>query len=66
LYLHSWRIAPCEVLAGLITGHDTPPLKSRHHPNSRIAQASLHGFYGIFIYQVFEDSRRWRRGSPCR
>jgi hypothetical protein len=37
LYLLSWRIAPREVLAGLITCHDTPPFKSRHHPNSRIA-----------------------------
>jgi transposase len=38
LYLLSWRIAPCEVLAGFDTRHDTPPFKSRHHPNSRIAQ----------------------------
>jgi hypothetical protein len=37
LYLLSWRIAPREVLAGLINCHDTPPFKSRHHPNSRIA-----------------------------
>jgi hypothetical protein len=37
LYLPSWRIAPCEVLAGFDTRHDTPPFKSRHHPNSRIA-----------------------------
>jgi uncharacterized protein len=37
LYLLSWRIAPCEVLAGFDTRHDTPPFKSRHHPNSRIA-----------------------------
>ncbi|MDO8884462.1 hypothetical protein [Pseudotabrizicola sp.] len=37
MYLHSWRIAPCEVLAGFDTRHDTPPFKSRHHPNSRIA-----------------------------
>jgi hypothetical protein len=40
LYLPSWRIAPCEVLAGFDTRHDTPPFKSRHHPNSRIAQAA--------------------------
>jgi len=39
LYLLSWRIAPCEVLAGFDTRHDTPPFKSRHHPNSRIAQS---------------------------
>jgi len=38
LYLLSWRIAPCEVLAGFDTRHDTPPFKSRHHPNSRIAR----------------------------
>jgi len=37
LYLHSWRIAPCQVLAGFDTRHDTPPFKSRHHPNSHIA-----------------------------
>ncbi|MGO4915698.1 hypothetical protein, partial [Pseudogemmobacter sp. W21_MBD1_M6] len=26
------------VLAGFDTRHDTPPFKSRHHPNSRIAR----------------------------
>jgi hypothetical protein len=31
------RIAPCEVLAGFDTRHNTPPFKSRHHPNSGIA-----------------------------
>ncbi|WP_420588168.1 BREX system P-loop protein BrxC [Marivita sp.] len=30
-------MAPCEVLAGFHTRHNTPPFKSRHHPNSRIA-----------------------------
>ncbi|MFT5787191.1 MAG: phosphoglycerate-specific signal transduction histidine kinase, partial [Ascidiaceihabitans sp.] len=30
------RIAPCEVLAGFDTCHNTPPFKSRHHPNSVI------------------------------
>jgi integrase len=32
------RIAPCEVLAGFDNRHNTPPFKSRHHPNSRIAR----------------------------
>ncbi|MFT5787548.1 MAG: hypothetical protein ACI9KK_002915, partial [Ascidiaceihabitans sp.] len=32
------RIAPCEVLAGFDTCHNTPPFKSRHHPNSVITR----------------------------
>jgi hypothetical protein len=35
---NSTRIAPREVLAGFDTRHNTPPFKSRHHPNSRIAR----------------------------
>ena len=37
LYLLSWRIAPCEVLAGFDTRQDTSTFKSNHHPISRIA-----------------------------
>jgi hypothetical protein len=37
LYLLSWRIAPCEVLAGFDTRHDTSPSNFCHHPNSGIA-----------------------------
>jgi serralysin len=36
LYLLSWRIAPCEVLAGFDTHHDTSPSNFCHHPNSCI------------------------------
>ncbi|MFT4707017.1 MAG: hypothetical protein ACI9PU_000854, partial [Ascidiaceihabitans sp.] len=35
------RIAPREVLAGFDTCHNTPPFKSRHHPNSRITPLKL-------------------------
>jgi len=48
LYRSSWRIAPCEVLAGFDTRHNTPPFKSRHHPNYRIAHVADKGdYYGI-------------------
>jgi hypothetical protein len=58
LYLPSWRIAPCEVLAGFDTRHDTPPFKSRHHPNSRIAPL----FKLTLLPKSFATSLMW---SPC-
>jgi TnpA family transposase len=41
LFLLSWRIAPCEVLAGFDTRHDTSPSNFSHHPNSRIAPGGV-------------------------
>jgi putative transposase len=66
LYLLSWRIAPCEVLAGFDTRHDTSPSNISHHPNSRIARAELTEHLGYEVHGEPASQQTNRRNGATR